>query len=83
MGKVKSPFLYPSAENYGQLTTCVSGCHINPEIAAALEAIEVARNRFDYADSPELIDAAIYELTAAELRLRAVIRMTQAGRVSL
>lgn len=48
------------------------------EIRAALQAREIAQNHFDIAEGPEQIDAAVYELTAAELRLRAVIRMARA-----
>jgi hypothetical protein len=35
-----------------------------------LRQYELALNRFDYADSTRTIDASIYELNAAELRIK-------------
>jgi len=46
----------------------------DPVLSEALNRLAAARTRFDFADSPEAIDAAIYDLTAAELGLRAVIK---------
>ena len=39
----------------------------------ALQALEVARNHFEHCD-PEFVDAAIFELNAAECRVDAVRR---------
>ena len=39
----------------------------------ALQALEVARNHFEHCD-PEFVDAAIFELNAAECRLIAMRR---------
>jgi hypothetical protein len=50
-------------------TTWITDSDLND----ALLALEVAQNRLDTADKNELIDAAIFELSAAELRIRAVI----------
>ncbi len=44
----------------------------DPALSAALNNLEVARNHFNNA-SRDILDAAIYELTAAELHLRATI----------
>ena len=45
----------------------------NPALREALSRVVQARNHFNNADNDRL-DAAIYELTAAELHLRAVLR---------
>ena len=48
---------------------------------SALETLELARNRFDYLSENEndweLIEAAIYDLKAAELRLDYAVRQTK------
>lgn len=57
----------------------------DPEVAAAMEALEAARQCFDYAVQPDEIDAAIYDMLAAEARLRAALasarRAKQHGRI--
>ena len=45
---------------------------MTPEFKEALAALRVAENQFAFADA-EYIDAAIFELNAAESRLSAVI----------
>lgn len=40
-----------------------------------LEKLNMAQNHFDWADSPEEVDIAIYELKAAELSLSNFLRL--------
>lgn len=42
----------------------------------ALQSLEVARNHFEHCD-PEFVDAAIFELNAAECRVDAVRRCAE------
>lgn len=44
------------------------------EVQEAKRAYEIAQNHLDMADTPELIDAAIYELNAARIRLGVAIK---------
>lgn len=45
----------------------------NKDLFGALKALEVARNKFNWATDPCSIDAAIYDVNAAELRLSAAL----------
>jgi len=56
------------------LTTRITSLRIDPGLAEALTALEVARNHLNQAEGPDMVEAACYEVTAAELRLRAVIK---------
>ncbi|SHJ59659.1 hypothetical protein [Desulfofundulus thermosubterraneus] len=47
------------------------------EVRAALEAVEAARQRLDYADHPDLVDAAVLEMGAAEKRLNYLLRVAR------
>jgi protein gp37 len=53
-----------------------------PELQQAVEAVEVAKNHLDYAQCDKMIDAAVHELRAAELRLSALILERKAGEKS-
>lgn len=53
---------------------------MDPGVAEALTALEVAQNHLDQAQGPDMIEAACYEVSAAELRLRAAIRRAKAER---
>lgn len=58
------------------------GMTIDPELGKMLQAVQEARTRFDFvsaADQPELLDAAIHELKAAELRLSAYLKGRRSG----
>jgi len=46
---------------------------VDPSLSDALLALSVAQNRLDIADRNELIDAAIFDLSAAEFKIRAVL----------
>ncbi len=52
------------------------------ELYWARRAVEIARNKFDQItdDEPELLDAAVLELRAAELRLNALLRARKNAR---
>lgn len=52
---------------------------MNDTYHAALTELRVAQQQFDQAD-PDHIDAAIYRLQAAELRLRAELERTRKER---
>lgn len=56
----------------------ISNEMINPDLRDALDLVEEARNHFNNADNDRL-DAAIYDLTAAELHLRATLKRARAG----
>ncbi|MEW6425000.1 MAG: DUF2508 family protein [Bacillota bacterium] len=47
------------------------------DILKANIAIQEAKTRLDLADDPELVDAAIYELAAAEKRLNYLLRQAR------
>jgi len=64
----------------GGLTTRIAKLGTDPELNEALTALQVARNHLDQANNPDMIEAACYEITAAELRLRAVIKRAKAAR---
>jgi len=49
------------------------------EVQEAKRAYEIAQNHLDVADTPELIDAAIYELNAARIRLGVAIKAAGGG----
>ncbi len=51
---------------------------MDPRVVEALTALEVAQNRFNLAQGPDMVEAACYEVTAAELRLRAAIKRARA-----
>ena len=55
-----------------QLLAYENHCYPNT-LREALQALEVARNHFEHCD-PEFVDAAIFELNAAECRVDAVRR---------
>ena len=56
------------------LPTRITNLGIDPGLAEALMALEVARNHLNQAEGPDMVDAACYEVSAAELRLSAAIR---------
>lgn len=45
----------------------------DPLIAEAVHELKCAYSKFNYADTPTLIDAAILSIQAAELKLRSLI----------
>jgi len=49
----------------------------SPELTGAIQSVRIAENRLDEADTKEEIDAACYEITAARLRLNAVIKQAK------
>lgn len=58
----------------------ITNLQMDPNLADALTALEVARNHLDQAEAPDMVEAACYEITAAELRVRAVIKQARSGR---
>lgn len=50
---------------------------VRAEIEAALAEVEQARQNLDWAQ-PEFVDAAVYGLVAAELKVRALVRQAKA-----
>ncbi|WP_207706541.1 hypothetical protein [Desulfallas thermosapovorans] len=46
----------------------------DPLLTEALINLQVAKNQFDNASTPDMVDIAIYELSAAELHLKAVLK---------
>jgi hypothetical protein len=54
----------------------------SPELQQVIDAVEVAKNHLNYAQGAKMIDAAIHELRAAELRLSALILERKAGEKS-
>jgi exonuclease VII small subunit len=55
----------------------------SPELQQVIDAVEVAKNHLNYAQGAKMIDAAIHELRAAELRLSALILERKAGEKSV
>ncbi|SFR17412.1 hypothetical protein [Desulfoscipio geothermicus] len=51
----------------------------NPLLTEALAKLRMAQNFFNNASTPDMIDAAIYELNVAEMHLRAVIKRARNG----
>jgi len=64
----------------GSLTTHITRLLVDPELNEALTALQVAKNHLDQAVDQDMVEAACYEITAAELRLRAIIRRAKAER---
>lgn len=64
----------------GGLTTHITRLLVDPELNEALTALQVAKNHLDLAVDQDMVEAACYEITAAELRLRAIIRRAKAER---
>ena len=64
----------------GGLTTHITRFLVDPELNEALTALQVAKNHLDLAVDPDMVEAACYEITAAELRLRAVIKRAKSER---
>lgn len=48
------------------------------EFASAVEALRRLESKLDYADE-ELVDAVIYEIKAAELRLSYLLKLARVG----
>lgn len=46
----------------------------DPLLTEALINLQVAKNQFNNANTPDMVDIAIYELSAAELHLKAVLK---------
>ncbi len=57
----------------------ISNMQINPDLAEALEDLEAAKNHLDQAVESDMIEAACYELSAAELQVRAAIKRAKAN----
>lgn len=55
---------------------------INQDLAAAINGLAVAENRFNMASGAEEVDAAILDLEAAELRLRATLKRARIATVN-
>lgn len=47
------------------------------EVRAAVQAVTAARQRLNYADHPDLVDAAVLELGAAEKRLNYLFHLAR------
>lgn len=45
----------------------------DPLLTEAFTGLQIAKNQFNNASTPAMIDIAIYELMAAEMHLRAVL----------
>ncbi|NPV70311.1 MAG: hypothetical protein HPY55_06655 [Firmicutes bacterium] len=54
---------------------------MNPEIVKAIADREAAENRFNCAEGEDLINAAIYEIKAAESRLQHILKTVRTGEV--
>lgn len=55
---------------------------INQDLAVAINGLAVAENRFNMASGAEEVDAAILDLEAAELHLRATLKRARIATVS-
>lgn len=47
---------------------------IDPLLTEAFTNLQIAQNQFDNAITPAMVDIAIYELLAAEMHLKAVLK---------
>jgi len=51
----------------------------DPLLTEALTNLQIAQNQFNNAGTPVMVDIAIYELSAAEMHLKAVLKKVRAG----
>lgn len=51
----------------------------DPLFTRALANLQIAKNQFNNASTPDMVDVAIYELTAAEMHLKAVLKKVRNG----
>ncbi|WP_347490767.1 hypothetical protein [Desulfoscipio sp. XC116] len=53
----------------------------NPLLTEALTNLLIAQNQFNNAGTPDMVDIAIYEISAAEMHLKAVLKKVRDGEV--
>ncbi|AGL03286.1 hypothetical protein [Desulfoscipio gibsoniae] len=51
----------------------------DPSLTEALTNLQIAQNQFNNASTPDMVDVAIYELSAAEMHLKAVLKKVRNG----
>lgn len=48
-------------------------------LTEALTNLRIAQNQFNHASTPDMVDIAIYELSSAEMHLKAVLKKVRDG----